>query len=194
MVRRMREHATRTRPLCADGLLQPDLPAMAPKPSAKDAIAAGVDGAIVVDLPARGRMRSWPSGAPGRDSTSSASPPQPATKRGCRRSSQHAERLSLLRRDHRYHWHKLGRCRRCIVTAVARLRRCAVPVVVGFGIKNAGAEGRRRGARPPTPRWSPRPSSIVVGPQPRPGGQRQARSGRRTSSPTFALAAGCESA
>ena len=102
---------------------------------ARDAVAAGVDGAIIVDLPPEEDAElAGPARAAGLDIVRLATPTSDeAPPAGDRRACQ---RLYLLRRDRRHHRHPLGRRRRACTHAVARLRRFTdLPVAVGFGIK-----------------------------------------------------------
>ena len=122
---------------------------------ARDAVAAGVDGADRRRPAARGGCRAGRAGARRRARLHPPRHPDQRRRRACRRSSSNASGFHLLRLDRRHHRHPLGRRRRA---SRPRSRGCAAsPTCRSRSASASGPRSRRPQWRAsPTPRWSAR--------------------------------------
>ena len=123
-----------------------------------DAVAAGVDGMIIVDLPPEESDELMPQArAAGLDFIRLTAPTSDDVR--LPRVLRLGQRFHLPRRHRRRDRHALGRTRRCRNRRSSRLKRHTdLPVAVGFGIKHAGRRPPRLPASPMPPssarRWS----------------------------------------
>ena len=155
-----------------DGLLQPDLPlrrrgvrarCCRRRPGRRDHRRSAARGGR-----GTGRSRRAPPG-----SISCGSPPRPATRRGCRRSSRKPAVFSITSRSPASPAPARPRPRAC-TQAVARLRRFTdLPIAVGFGVKNPQQAAEVAKAADAAVVGSALVDRIAA--QPRPRRQRQAR-------------------
>ena len=184
MVRHLRP-ATPIRPR-SDGLLQPDL-SLRGRAFARDAVAAGVDGAIIVDLPPEEDAElAVPARAAGLAIVRLATP-----------TSDEARLPAIVGHAGGFLYYVAiagitgtrSADAASVHAAVARLRRFTeLPIAVGFGIKTPAQAAEV--ARPPTPRWSA-PLWSTAWLQPRPEGNAKPGLVDAVLADIRALAAGC---